>query len=358
MNHRSHVVSLRGRESIEQAAAGWLAKLDGGELSGDDRAALRQWLSEDPEHGKVLRSYCSMWSEMDSLLNRIPVASDRPGRTPAAGYFSRPRVLAALAFGACVIALGALLAVGLKVDDHAPATASSESLYITGVGMQRLVRLSDGSTVHLNTNSIIGVQYSESRRSIKLLQGEAKFNVAHDPGRPFVVQANTSVVKAVGTEFVVRLTSDSIVVTVTDGRVQLSKRPETPAADAGVRQSPKEESTSAEVVLVGAGEEATISQQDGTTLSAPRKVSTEELTRQLSWLDGELKFDNARLEDVVAEINRYVPNRILIEDGELRDVRISGRFKIGDSEAMFDAIETSFDVQMRQEKDSTVRVYR
>jgi transmembrane sensor len=351
MKHRAPLVPLRTRELREVEASNWLAKLDRGALSEEERSALKHWLAQDPEHGRTLRSYCSMWSEMDSLLNALPANGEPVAEPAAASGFVRRYAVAALAV-VCLCALG----LGWFWQS-APQVA--EATLLTGVGVQKSSRLGDGSVVHLNTNSIVKVEYSDAARIVRLLQGEAKFDVAHDTQRPFIVYADNSQVKAVGTEFVVRLTSQSVVVTVTDGKVQLSKRQSKGEARGAERASADEEVRARdEVLLVSKGEGATVSQADDGTPAPPKKLTAEEMKRQLGWLDGQLVFSNERLEDVIAEINRYIPNHIVIEDDELRDMRISGRFKIGDSEAMFDAIETSFDVRMERDSDSTVRVSR
>ena len=166
------------------------------------------------------------------------------------------------------------------------------------------------------------------------------FDVIHDSVRPFIVYAGDQQVKVVGTKFIVRLTSENILVTVTDGQVQLSRRQKAGSDTSSTQVMTGQEQ---EVVLVNEGEEIEISNK--VEASKVKVVSGEEMERRFSWLSGQLVFRNERLEQVITEISRYVPAQIIIEDPELKDVRISGRFEIGDTDALLEAIEVSFNVQ-------------
>ena len=116
----------------------------------------------------------------------------------------------------------------------------------TEIGGQHLQTFSDGSTAHLNTNSVIEAEFTREARIVRLMQGEALFDVAHDPSRPFIVYVGNRAVQAIGTTFVVRIESENIHVAVTDGQVQLSKREK--ATDEVLQPEPQE------VVLVSKGE--------------------------------------------------------------------------------------------------------
>lgn len=342
MDKHSQVVTLRTRETIEQEAADWLAKLDGGNLSDAQRTALKAWLSRDPEHARALKSLAAIWSDMDELLNDLPPAP----ATGRGGLFSLLRGRYRLASGLAAVCLGLVALFAWKlVPMDAPATLEM-SFYSTGVGKQQVEQFSDGSSAHLNTDSMIEAEYSASMRIVRLLRGEALFDVAPDPARPFIVYAGDTRVQAIGTRFIVRLKSENIVVTVTDGRVQLSRRAGNESrAPAGQEQ---------EVIVVRAGEEVEVDNEMAPP--EPREVQDEELKRRLSWLSGQLVFKNERLEQVIEEISRYVPDQIVIDDPDLRDVLISGRFQIGDTDALLEAIEVSFNVQASHVEGQTIHL--
>jgi transmembrane sensor len=201
----------------------------------------------------------------------------------------------------------------------------------------------DGSIIHLNTNSRIETEFSDEKRIIKLIQGEALFVVAHDPERPFIVYAGNRLVQAIGTKFVVHLKSENIQVTVTDGKVKMSKVPLnktlTDIKDHNNTDTKKDDVyiTKGEKVIVGANQAPKL------TLIKP-----ENLKRALSWLDGKLIFVNEELFDVIEEINRYIDVEIVLKDPSLHKITISGRFDLEDSEALIEAIELSFNMDSQR----------
>lgn len=343
MNKQSQVISLRSAEIVENEASNWLAKLDGGDLSAEDRLALKRWLAQDPEHARALKSLAAIWSDMDFLLNDLPEADTTKG----AGIFSLLLNIKQVPIALAVVFLCAIGFVVWTVNEGAKVETS---FYTTSIGMQLEEHFSDGSVAYINTDSMIETGFSGSARTVRLLRGEAMFDVAHDPARPFVVYAGDREVKAVGTKFVVRLTSENIVVTVTDGQVQLTKR-----LDHKTISKPEQQEEQ-EVILISEGEEVEVNNN----ISKPelKVIETDELERRLSWTSGQLVFKNERLEQVVMEISRYVPNRIVIDDPSLRDVRISGRFEIGDTEALLEAIEISFNVRASHIDDQVIQLSR
>ena len=344
MKTDSQVVPLRASETIKQEAADWLAKIDGGSLSERDRRALREWLAADPGHVKALTQFAAIWSEMDGLLNDFSRLGEKKVNlwiflrhnpwlsVPLAG------ICAGLLF--CLVLVFAILEPPIE-----------QELYLTRVGDMQLRQLSDGSTAHLNTDSTIEIEYSSSRRIVRLLRGEAMFDVAHDSERPFIVYAGGNAVKAIGTQFVIRLKSENIVVTVTEGRVQLVKRRVARMEPLPVNTPPAEQ----EIVLVS-GEAVEV--RDDLEQTIPVQVEREELARRLSWIQGQLVFDGERLEQVVAEIGRYIPVKIVIVEPELRDIRISGRFKIGDTDALLEAIEVSMHIHVSRVGDQLIYLSR
>lgn len=345
MTERSRVIPLRTQETIEKEAADWLAKLDRGGLSQAERAELRTWLSQDQQHQSALKSYCSFWEEMNFFFNEFPSSSTAGDARPDAVGLGLPRMSLTAKILPLVFASVFVLSIGLGLWFGTRLGPTQDSVYVTEVGVQKTEQLADGSKAHLNTNSVIQVEYSDSARIVRLLRGEAKFDVAHNPERPFIVFAGNQQVMAVGTEFVVRLVADNILVTVTDGKVRLSRSSEISDVPTGAQ----------EAVLISEGEVVDFNMTDKSPPPEPKKASLQEMNRRLSWLERVLVFDNERLEDVVAEISRYVPDQIVIEDEELRSVRISGRFRIGDGKALLEAMKASFDVE---EKPDGVHVIR
>ena len=319
------VVPFQRGDKMRREAAEWLVKLDNqldrGGLSAADRVALRRWLRQNPEHGQILQRQAELWGDMD-VLATYARARPRP----------RPRSRRAPAFALATLGALAIVCSGLWLLLPAPGEPGAERLVATAVGGQREERLADGSRVHLNTDSLIAVQFGAGERRVRLLRGEAAFDVAHDPERPFSVYAHNRIVTALGTRFTVRLGAQKVRVAVAAGKVALgraspgSKRRPTPGAQPAQDVMFLVQGQRAELPLAG----------NATPVLAAMDRQAQE--RTFSWLQGRLIFDDERLATIVAEVSRYTAVKLTIAP-ELGDIRLSGRFKTGDTEALLEALE-------------------
>ena len=347
MNKQRQVVTLQTKETIDDQAAKWLAKLDGGNLSVEERHEFQEWLRKSPKHAEALKCFATVWGDMDTLLNSLPsddiLQNDSDSRL---SFFSSkwqvPLVLTVI----CVSVIILFFSIDTPPNKYPVTEASS---YSTNIGIQKKQKFSDGSTAHLNTNSIIETEYNNSSRIVRLVQGEAMFNVVHDPDRPFIVYVGNTRVKAIGTSFIVRLKSENIIVTVIDGKIELEKN------RINV-DSPVNDDQEQQLIILNKGEE--IELYDNYVAHKTKKIKDEEVNRRLSWMQDQLVFKDETLEYVVEEISRYVPVRIIIKDSELRDVKISGRFQFGDTVALLEAIELSLNVHVSYIDDQTIHLSR
>ena len=328
MNSNKHIVSLRPDNIIDEEASQWLVKLDQGKLSPSDKQAFKQWITADNRHVIALKNMAGIWTELDSLLNE-PLTADTTEPAEEQSWSKMFSIAASFS----ILSISIFLFVFTN-------TPNSE-IYLTQTGQQLQVDLDDGSIAHLNTDSIIEVNFTKQQRTLNLLKGEVLFEVAHDKTRPFVVYAGGQRVQAIGTKFVVHLDDEDISVMVTDGIVQLSK----------AQLSKTQDKQNDAVVLLNKGEQANIIDNERPKLE---KVAQDDLQNKLAWLDGKLIFDNEKLIEVVAEINRYVDANIVLEDEALHDIRVSGRFNLGDTLALIEAIELSLNVHSQQLNDNTI----
>jgi transmembrane sensor len=333
MNADNKVIPLHTMDKIDDDASLWLVRLDNGNLSEQSRKELKAWLTADERHQVALKSMADVWHDMDNVLMMINDESSSKSVSlwPVLTPVLKPFLLAAsVSFLAIII----WVTMPLSVDKHS---------YATLIGQQMDTTFEDGSIVHLNTNSHIETEFSDEKRIIKLIKGEALFEVAHDPNRPFIVYAGDRLVQAIGTKFVVHLESENIQVTVTDGKVKMSKV----ALDTTLNDI--KELNSATIlkddIFIAKGEKVVAASNQTPKLT---QVKAENIERELSWLDGKLVFDNERLFDVIKEINRYDDIEIVLKDPSLHNIRISGRFDLGDSEALIEAIELSFNIKSQQ----------
>ncbi len=308
---------LSSRE-VDDRAAVWAARVDAGSLSAEEMAELSRWTDEDPRHlgafakANAIIAYAHRIKSVSPDLNLGNLLSE------AAPIVSRRVVVSGS------IAASGILAAGLFHTEIRDALA--EKSFATQIGETRVVPLDDGSLITLNTESKVVVRYSEERRDIKLIRGEALFDVAKNKKRPFVVDADGTQVRAVGTSFTVSMLPDNPVeVLVREGTVEL-KRP-------GL-------SVATPVRLV-ANNRAIIPDNAPTETGA---VDPAVLTRALSWRVGRLAFEGDTLKEAAAAFARYSDTRIEIDDPVIANKTITGLFVSNDPIGFSEAVAQSFNL--------------
>ena len=366
------VVDFPNRDSIETEACAWIAQLDGDRKPSDeDMAALQEWANRSPLHHQELMRLSSLWGDLNILTElAIPAQQKASERKDSGNLTLGSRVgawfanlLAPVISGKPQALFASLVLVGLLSMGLWTIQQSAEPVhlvYSTALGEQQSATLPDGSVIKLNTNSQVAIDYDKKRRKVRLLRGEAHFDVAHNPSRPFEVYAGTGRVRAIGTAFSVYLKDHNVEVTVTEGRVELASIATPSASDKSAADSsavgPNKPSPAIpEPTTLGqlvAGETTLFNDH-----IEPVKVLNEiDVMRKLSWREGMLIFSGESLEQVVAEISRYTSLSIVIADPEIRDVRIGGYFRVGETDAMFDALQTSFGVQVSHISEQEVQL--
>jgi transmembrane sensor len=290
---------MRLRQQIDslqtQLASQWLEVLR--QRRPEDLEAFDAWCRESPLH---IREFLEIMhvehaldehafgdsEQADELLSLLKDAA-ATRLLPQLGVARTPQatpVPAVRVWSRAMAAAVAIVIVGGGIVLWAPWRAQEFS---TKIGEQRIVELVDTSVVTLNTDSDVRVDFDRDARNVELLRGEAMFKVAHDAKKPFQVHTKAGTVRAIGTQFNVYDRPDFTEVSVMEGRVRLIARSE--ASD-----------SSAPPEMLGAGEAARIG-MDGVI----RRVTRPDVERATSWSKRRLKFDNASLEDMVAEFNRY-----------------------------------------------------
>jgi transmembrane sensor len=345
----NNVVEFEARTSVERQAREWLVRMDGDEpLTEAEIEALREWMHRSALHREELQRICKFWRQANVLSElSVPAKSVAEKRSPRAGHWPRTVAIAASALLVSVM----LTWWGLQGSDW-----TTNGTYRTGIGQQKSIELSDGSSIRLNTDSVVEVDYSKDSRTIRLLQGEALFSVVHETNRAFEVYAADSVVRAVGTAFAVHLDDGKVDVTVTKGVVdvgevsnQLAEAPRTKRVKADSWNS-----RSSSLGRLKAGQMSSVA-SDSDHMEV-HQLAEPELQRKMAWQEGYLAFSGEPLSEVVEQMNRYSPVTLEIGDPQLAAVAIGGRFRIGDLDAVLDVLETNFGIQAHRVDGRSIRL--
>jgi Fe2+-dicitrate sensor, membrane component len=318
---------------IDREATDWVARQASGRIEPSDQIALDAWLSADRRHrGAFLRAR-ALWHRLNdasvvSTLNGEIAGDNAVNIGNPSDFLTKRRtpVQRRVVIGGAVAAgIGALLFWGTKPRGE---------LIETGPAEFRRVSLSDSSIAQLNSSSMVRVAMTPSERQISLLAGEAWFDVAKNPQRPFVVSAGAVRVRAVGTSFSVRKATSGTEIIVSSGTVQIWDQES---------NQPKRLATANDIAFVSSGSGRII------VTSSPRDA-----VRKLAWRDGNIVLDDQSLEQAVAVFNRYNTNQIVIRDPELRQKRLVGIYRLDQPEEFARDVQELLHVPVRVSNGSIV----
>ena len=322
-----------------QAAATWHDRLQRESVSEETRQRFNRWLAQSPEHERAYAEIDRAWSVLRAGAHEPEILALRH---EAALRLCREtsRSLRPLRFAtavALVLALGGTATLLSTVLE--PFNTETDRIYTTAVGERLLVTLPDGSQVTLDTQSRLRVALSKRERYVKLVQGEALFEVAKDRTRPFVVEARNQRLVAVGTAFDVRVEDTQMKVTMIEGTVRVEPATATPESRT-TSPSPARMLTAGEQLVVGTQSEDYIHPTDP--------------DRATSWRRGQVIFDDTRLADAVGELNRYSETQIVLADPTLADLRLSGAFATGRPNVFVEAVTSYFAVAVASSDSQSI----
>lgn len=331
--------------SITREACAWIVQLDGDRTpSPQDLAALREWMGRGPAHRAEITRLAELWGKL-GVLTELSAAAPAASNLTRAQVNRFPRRLSWAAVATLLVGTCGLLWFNLVGPQ-----GEQRARFATVVGEQRSIVLEDGSRVQLNTDSVAVVAFSKAKRRIRLERGEAHFEVHKDAGRPFIVQAGEGQVRAVGTAFSVRLWGSVAEVNVTEGKVELAAAGVDDSGAKGKAPGTSQPPQRRATALLEAGYTARLDRKVETILA----LSNEEMARRLTWRQGMLVFSGDRLDSVVREVNRYTKRPIEFSDPALGELRFGGQFKIGETQALFNALSEGFGIDAHQVGGRTV----
>lgn len=314
-----------------EAAVWWCLRVASGPLTAEDQGAFQDWLREDPGHQARFDEAVAVWQAAEDqafspdMISLRAQALDSLRQANRRRWTRRPggRAFAALAATVVLICAGAWLR-------WAP------DVYATGIGERQVIALDDGSKVSLDADTEVQVRYVGNRRELWLERGRASFTVAHDPLRPFSVEAAGQTVVATGTRFSVERLGQEVRVVLFEGRVVVLDRngAASPIRIAG-------EIPAVEQALKPGGE-LVISTESGTS-----SLVEADMGRSLAWEGGELVFADEPLARAIERVNRYADQPVMLDDAAAGQVRISGVFNAGDVPAFVEGVTAAFPLKAR-----------
>lgn len=351
---------------IYQRACEWFVEFRTHQPDESARRAFHQWLQESPQHMGAYLHITAVWSEGSSLGDRkewtpealIAAAVGEDNVVAINSPAAEPEIATARdhregmgkrrwRFGAALAACVLLAVVGLFLS-----LLAQRNTFVTATGEQRFISLPDGSTVNLNSRSKLRVRSFERERVVELQEGQALFNVAKDPSRPFVVISGSTRVRAVGTQFDVYRKRGDTIVTVVEGRVAVRRkeRADHHEAPAPVVPLPESQSVASSHEVAGSAEELLLSagQQLLIASSGDPQSAAADVARVTSWTQRQLIFESTPLAEVVEEFNRYNPRQMIIASAELNTFQIDGVFSSTDPGSLIRFLRTRPAVQVTE----------
>jgi transmembrane sensor len=331
MHVENHSVTKADRLAIEQEAARLVQLLDSTDDKGQRRSVFA-WIDKSPYHAVAFATAQDTWRKSARVI--LPIAAD-PGVQPDLGdvetvpsvrsvpFLSRRQLVGGFAAAASV---AAAIGIGsLKPWQDRRSTAHGE---------RSVAKLADGSAITLNGETTLDIDLQKERRLVRMVRGEALFDIARDKSRPFIIDLDRAQVEVLGTKFNIRKLDDSIELAVTEGLVAAS--------------------SNGKVIHLPAGYTAVFRPGGPLTgLHAPDLVA-----HRLSWYEGFMQFDNEPLSQVVSEFNRYRNMPIFIGDPRIQSTMITGRFGLDESDAFVSALASSFGIHAVSGEDGGLTLVR
>jgi len=324
----------------DEIAGAWCVRLASQPLDPADRTAFEAWLQEDPANSGAYDKALSVWHGLQAIGDAPEIINHRADALHALRVANRRRWSGKvrsrwpwlIAVAASILLI--VIASSLLVMRAQPAQPHPQE-YATALGERRAVLLDDGSRLSLDAETRLNVAYEPDRRELILLSGRAKFDVARDASRPFLVRAGGSTIVATGTSFSVELLGNQLHVIVYEGHVRVFRG----GPDAATIVQQVRATGVASPSALAPGRELVASISGSTAQVVPADVA-----RSLSWEGGQLDFVDEPLSTAVERLNRYSREQVTIAEPAAGRIVINGVFNAGDTDTFLEAVAQAYPV--------------
>ncbi len=322
-------------ERIDNEAREWFTLMQSGSVRETEQQALQQWLHADAAHQKAYNQYQLIWQDLGNI-NASEIAALKRSVKPSLmeslrGIFAGLQLLNPKSqFGLALasVAILAIVIIGLQPEKIVVQE------FATTTGEVKNITLADGSEITLGAKSQLKAWATNKERRVILVSGQAFFNVAKNPQRPFWVDAGETTVRVVGTQFDVRKGSDRTRVAVLEGIVNVT------SAHKSNHNTP---------VVLTAGQQVT--RLNAGNFEAVNAISVSELE---SWRNGRLIYLRASLADVVADANRYFKGSISLGSKNLADLKVTAAVSTNQMDALTDMLTSSLPVVLQRDAQNNI----
>jgi transmembrane sensor len=332
--------------TTDEAAAYWFVRHDVGLMSAAENIHFQEWLGASAANRRAYEQTSDMWARFEAATDSHELRTCRAAAL-AVGRAARlwPRVTALAA--SIILVLGAAQALYRYGLAHLPGARSDASLlltathYATSHQQRSTITLADGTRVTLNLDTALDIDFSSGKRLVRLVRGQAFFEVAKDPVHSFIVCAADRAIEALGTQFDVLLDSNRVRVVLVEGRVRVNRH-DGPTLDRIIPGKNLVYLAPGERLVASVGEESTV---------APTNAML-----ATSWRAGWIAFQDESLERVIAELNRYSDRPLVAGDEGVKRLRLSGVFRIGDPDRFVAVIQELLPVRVGPSSGTELRL--
>jgi transmembrane sensor len=301
-------------ERLAREATAWFVRLNDPSATAADQADFCRWQSASVAHAAAYARMGELWEETREVAGALGAGAWYRAPVKAEAPLGRGRIFVRTAFVAAALLLvaGGVLWRDPGLFDRLTAD------YAAAPGSHIERTLADGTRLYLDGDGAADVRIDERTRELTLLRGRAFVDVAHDTARPFRVHAGGAEVQVIGTAFGVERDAEAVVVTVERGQVAVAAQ----GAPAGN-------------VLLTPGQRVKVA---GGEVGAAETVDAE---TALAWRRGLIVFDRASLAEVVEDLDRAMPGRVMLTDPHLRTLTLSGVFRADEPDAVLEALRSA-----------------
>ncbi len=307
--------------AVQQEAIEWVHKLHSGRATVADSDALKHWIQQSPTHAQAYADASRIWNDFGPAARELRQLGEiSPGLAypPQSSRFVSRRAV----FGGLAVAASATVAyvVVRPPFDLWPSLEEMKADFRTRTGQQRQLTLSGDVSVRLNTQTSLALRSSSaSTDRIELISGEASFTTPRTSLRSLVVLAASGATTATRARFDIRRVDASVCITCLESDIRVEHQ--------------------GQAALVGSGQQV---RYDNSGLG---QVITVDPELVIAWQEGTLIFRMTPLRDVIDEINRYRPGRVILLNAALGQKPVSGRFRIDHMDEILVRLDQAFGVK-------------